>query len=267
MKNCKKQKMLTQYHNLFIKSILFFLLLSCYSLNAQIVNVENLRHEIDSTGWSGHARIDTQIEKNNANRIFDFSNQLRIQYKRKKSLWFLIHDMSFKEINSTEIKNNSTQHLRYSHTLSPKISYEAFLQSQSDRVSEIKLRALVGTGLRFSLYNSKEYKFFLGATMMYEHENSVDDIDNVQNNIRSSTYFTFKIKPNKNVSIVSTSYFQPLVDQFSDYRILNETALLFTVFKNLKFITTIYYIYDSFPVTNVAKEQFKLTNGLIYSFD
>ena len=259
--------MLTQYYNLLIKCILFFLLLSCYSINAQIVNVENLRHEIDSLGWSGHARVDTQVEKNNANRIFEFSNQLRIQYKREKSVWFLIHDMGFKEINANEIKNNSTQHLRYSHTLSPRISYEAFIQSQTDRVSEIKLRALVGTGLRFGLYDSKKYKFFLGTTIMYEHENSVDDIDNVQNNVRSSNYFTFKIKPNKNVSIIGTSYFQPLVDQFSDYRILNETAFLFKIFKNLEFISTVYYIYDSFPVTNVVKEQFKLTNGLIYSFD
>lgn len=259
--------MFNQYYNLFKKCLLYFLLLSGFLLNAQIVNVENLRHEIDSLGWSGHARIDTQIEKNNTNRIFEFSNQLRIQYKRKKSLWFLIHDMAFKEVNASEIENNSTQHLRFSHELSPKISFEAFLQSQSDRVSEIKLRALVGTGLRFNLYDSEKSKFYLGTTIMYEYENSVDDIDNVQNNIRSSTYFTFKIKPSKNFSIVSSSYYQPLVDQISDFRLLNETALLFTIFKNLKFITTVYYIYDSFPVTNVANEQFKLTNGLIYSFD
>lgn len=260
--------MLFQYINsLFIKSLFLFLLLGSYIVNAQIVNVENLRHEIDSTGWSGHARIDTQIEKNNDNRIFDFSNQLRIQYKREKSVWFLIHDMSFKEVNASEIRNNSTQHLRYSHILSKKISFEAFLQSQTDRVSEIKLRALVGTGLRFNLYNSKKYKFFLGTTMMYEHENSVNNIDIVQNNLRTSTYFTFKIKPNENISIVGSSYYQPLINQLSDFRILNETAVLLKVFKNLKFITTIYYTFDSFPVTTVAKEQFKITNGLIYSFD
>ncbi|WP_034228834.1 DUF481 domain-containing protein [Aquimarina pacifica] len=236
-------------------------------MQAQIVNVENLRHEIDSTGWSGHVRLDGQLEKNNTSRILNFSNQLRLQYKREKSVWFLIHDMSFKEINATEIINNSTQHLRYSHELSSRVSYEAFLQSQSDKVSEIKIRALAGTGLRFNLYNAKKYKFFLGVTMMYEYENSVDDIENVQNNIRSSNYVSFKIKPNDNISLVSSNYFQPLIDYISDYRILSETAIMLKIVKNLKFITTLYYIFDSFPVTNVAKEQYKLTSGLVYSFD
>ncbi len=255
------------YYSLVRKSILFFLLISCFLLKAQIVNVENLRHEVDSLGWSGHVRLDGQIEKNNNGRILNFSNQLRLQYKRNKSLWFLIHDMSFKEINATEIINNSTQHLRYSLELSPRISYEAFLQSQSDKVSDIKLRALVGTGLRGSVYTSKKYKFFLGTTIMFEYENSVDEIENVHNDLRSSTYFSFKIKPNEHISLVSSNYFQPLFNKISDYRILSETALMLTIVKNLKFITTVYYIYDSFPVTNVAKEQYKLTNGVVYSFD
>jgi len=254
-------------NNKLCMSLCFFLLLNAVLLNAQIINVENLRHDIDSIGWSGHVRLGLDFERNNTSDIFNFSNQLRLQYKNKKSLWFLIHDMDYKEVNSNEIKNNSTQHLRYSYTMSDRMSYEAFLQSQSDAISEIKLRALVGTGVRFSLYEVENYKFFWGQTMMYEHENSADDIEPVQNNIRNSTYVSFKLKPNENLSLVSTNYYQPLYNQFSDYRFLSESSLLFKVVKNLKFMVTFYYRYDSFPVTNVAKEQFKLTNGLIYFFD
>ena len=148
------------YYSFLRKSMTFFLVMTCFFLKAQIVNVENVRHEIDSTkGWSGQVRLDTEIEKNNTSRILNFSNQLSIQYVNKRSSWFLIHDMDFKEVNSSEITNNSTQHLRYSYKLSPKISYEAFLQSQSDKISEIKLRALIGTGLRFNLYKSEKYNF------------------------------------------------------------------------------------------------------------
>lgn len=256
------------YNNLLVKSIFsLFIFVNSYCITAQIVNVENLRHDIDSLGWSGHARLDIELEKNNTSRILNFTNQLRIQYRNEKNLWFLIHDMSFKEINTNEITNNSTQHLRYSRTLSSKFSYEAFLQSQTDKISEIKLRALVGNGVRYNLYASKKYKFFLGVTLMYEHENSVDDIENVHNDIRNSNYFSLKVQPNSNISLVSSNYFQPLVTQFSDYRILSESSILFKIFKKLKFITTFYYIYDSFPVTNVVKEQFKLTSGLIYFLD
>ena len=259
--------LLKYYQNFLIKNVLFIFLLSTALLNAQIVNVENLRHEIDSIGWSSHARLDTEIEKNNTSRIVSFTNQLRVQYKGEESLWFLIHDMSIKEINSTEIVNNSTQHLRFSHKISSKISYEAFLQSQSDRISEIKLRALAGSGIRYSLFESQKYKFYLGTTLMYEYENSIDEIESVHNDVRNSNYFSLKIKPNENIYVVSSNYYQPLVNKFSDFRILSETSVTFKVFKKLRFITTFYYIFDSFPVTNVAKEQFKLTNGLIYFFE
>jgi len=260
--------MLKQSFSKSLRRIAFLcLLMTCFLTNAQIVNVENLRHEVDSIGWSGHARLDLEFEKNNTSRILNFTNQFRVQYKNEKNLWFFINDLNFKEINSNVITNNSTQHLRYSRTLSKKISFESFAQTQTDRISEIRLRALVGSGLRFNLYDSKKYKFFLGTTLMYEYEDSVDDIDNVQNNFRSSNYLSFKIKPNDNVSIVSSNYYQPLFTKFSDYRILSETSIIFKLFKNLSFISTIFYTFDSFPVTNVSKEQYKITNGLIYSFD
>jgi len=254
-------------HKNFKRLTSIFMLMYSFLLSAQIVNVENLRHETDSIGWSGHARVDMEVEKNNTARIFNFTNQLRLQHQGEKSLWFLIHDMNFKTINGGEINNNSTQHLRFSHKIAPKISYEAFLQSQSDRVSEIKLRALVGTGLRFHLYESETYKFFLGVTVMYEHENSVDQIENIHNDIRNSTYLSFKIKPSENISFVSTNYYQPLVNKFSDFRVLSESSLLIKLFKKLSFISTFRYLYDSFPVENVANEQFKLTQGLVYFFD
>ncbi len=255
------------YHNILKKILFIMLLISSIFSQSQIVNIENLRKEKDSIGWSGHASLEFSVEKNR-NRILAFSNQLKLQYEAKKSTFFLIHDMDFKEINSVSIINNSTQHLRFSHPLSQKISYEAFLQSQSDRISEIKLRILVGTGLRYNVYKSEKSEFFLGTTIMFEYEDSNEELlDDIHRDIRSSNYFSFKINPNKNISIVSANYFQPRMDQFSDYRILSETSLLFTIIKNLKFTTSFTYLFDRFPATNAVKEQFKLTNGLVYFFD
>lgn len=245
--------------------VIIFVMSSCF-LQAQIVNVENLRKEKDTVGWSGYARLDLELEKN-ANSIFVIENQLKLQYKTKKSLWFLIHDMDFKEVNSVKIVNKSTQHLRFSYELSPKTSFESFIQSQSDRVSQIKLRALVGAGLRFKLYTGKQAKFFLGTTLMYEYEKSIEEeVNSIHNDIRKSIYVSFKLHPTNNISIVNTTYYQPLINKFSDYRILSETSLVFNVLKNLKFLTTFSYQYDAFPVLTVVKEQYKLKNGLVYFF-
>jgi len=214
------------YHNILKRLLSIFILLSSLFLHSQIVNIENLRKEKDSIGWSGYARLEFNLEKNR-NRILGLSNQLRVQYKGKKNTIFLVHDMDFKEVNAVSIVNNTTQHLRFSHTISPKVSYEAFLQSQSDRISEIKLRVLVGTGFRFNVYKSEKAKFFLGSTIMFEYENSTEEIlDDIHRDFRNSTYLSFKINPNKNVSIISSNYFQPRIDMFSDYRIFSQPHFL-----------------------------------------
>ncbi len=246
-----------------------FLLLSMFGFSAfsQIVNVENLRQEKDTIGWSGHAKVNFTVQKNQ-NSIVEFSNELRIQHQGEKSLWLFINDIKFKEINAADIVNNNTQHLRFSHTLSSKTSFESFFQLQTDRVSEIKTRALLGSGLRFNLYNCKKHKVFLGTTVMYEHENSTDEVfGDIKNDIRNSIYLSFKLKPTENINIISANYFQPKMEHFSDFRILSETLLLFKIVKNLKFSTSFTYLFDSFPATNVVKVQFKLANGLVYFFD
>ena len=255
------------YHNIFKRGLLIFLLMGSLFLQSQIVNIENLREDKDTIGWSGHALLDFNLQKNR-NSILAFSNQLRVQYKGKKSTWFLIHDMNFKEVNGSAIVNKSTQHLRFSHQLSSKISYEAFIQSQTDKISAIKLRALIGTGLRFNLYNSEKFNLFNGATVMFEYENSEEELrDNIHRDIRNSMYVSFKVNLNNNISVVSTNYYQPRMDMFSDFRILSETSILLTIIKNLKFTTSFSYLFDSFPAKNAVKEQFELSNGLVYFFN
>lgn len=253
-------------HNIFKRLLFIFLVFSSFFLQSQIVNIENLRKEKDSIGWSGYANLEFDVEKNR-NRILGLSNQLRVQYKTKKNTIFLIHEMDFKEVNSASIVNNTTQHLRFSHKISSKVSYEAFLQSQTDKISEIRLRVLLGTGFRFNLYKSEKADFFLGTTVMFEYEDSNEELlDNIHRDVRNSNYFSFRFTPNKNITIVSASYFQPRVDNFSDYRVLSETSLLFTIVKNLKFSTSFSYLFDRFPATNAVKEQYELSNGLVYFF-
>ena len=258
---------LKQCLNTYKQLLIIIIFMSSFFLQAQIVNIESIRKEKDSIGWSGYASLDIELQKN-ANTIFTVENELRLEYKTPKSLWFFINDMDFKTINTDKIVNKSTQHLRFSYKLSKITSFETFVQTQSDRVSEIDLRALLGAGLRFRLHKTNQYKFFMGTTFMYEYEKSIDEIGEqlIHNDLRSSTYFSFKIKPSNSVYILSTSYYQPLFNKISDFRILSETSLVIQLFKNFKFRTTFSYEYDSFPVSTIVKEQYKLTNGIVYAF-
>jgi len=148
------------------------------------------------------------------------------------------------------------------------IKWEVFAQAQYDAISEIDFRGLLGTGPRFKLTEKENYRFYLGTLIMYEYEKADNVInDREQNDLRASAYLSFSMYPTKTISIISTSYYQPKIEAFRDYRFSSNTSLLFEIFKDLAFKTNFNYFYDAVPVsTNIPKTQFELTNGLLYTF-
>ena len=247
--------------------LLFVLLLLASISHAQVINVETLRKPSDSTKWTGSVSLDISLIKN-INNIFRIANKAHVQYKDDNNLWLLVNDINFQKIEGNSLVNRGTQHLRYNRRITEKIKWEAFAQAQYDAISDISLRALVGSGPRFNLSVSEKYKFYLGTLVMYEYEKATNNIpDRLQEDIRGSTYLSFSLYPTETLSIISTSYYQPRVNKFKDYRLSSNTSVLFKILDDLAFKTTFNYFFDAFPVsTAIPKTQYELTNGLLYSF-
>jgi hypothetical protein len=248
------------------KLLITLLLLSSFFAQSQIINVENLRRVTDTSGWSGYAKVNFQLIKN-TNKIFSFSNRIRVQHKKEKTLWLFINDLDFREANSNTLVSKNAQHFRFNYKFKPRITFEAFAQSQFDKISAINFRGLIGSGLRFKLTKSEKYKLYLASLLMFEHEESNRDNEPILNDWRNSSYFSFSLYPKENITIASTTYFQPRLDKFSDFRVSSQTSLAVEIIKNLSFTTTFSYQYDKFPVTGIPNEQYVLSNGLLYSFD
>lgn len=247
---------------------LFIILFFLGSLSqAQVINVETLRKSSDTTKWTGSVSLDISLIKN-TNDIFRIANKAHIQYKDSMNLWLFVNDLNLQKIEGNSLVNRGTQHLRYNRKISKKVKWEAFIQSQYDAISDINIRALVGTGPRFKLSENDNYKFYLGTLVMYEYEKASEGIpDRLQQDVRGSTYLSFSIYPAETISIISTSYYQPRVDKFKDYRISSNTSLLFKILDDLAFKTTFNYFFDAVPVSDaIPKTQYELTNGLLYTF-
>lgn len=247
------------------KYILIAFVLFPFVLQSQIINVENIRRVTDTTGWSGYTRLIVNLVKNR-NTIFGISNRTRIQYKTKEHLWLLLNDLDFRKANENKLVSRNAQHFRYNYRFHPKFAFEAFLQSQTDEIAAIRFRGLIGSGIRFKMSKNEKYKLYLGSLIMYEHENINSTIEDNNRDWRNSTYFSMSLYPKKNISIVSTTYFQPRFDMLSDFRISSQNTIAFEIFKKLMFTTNFTYQYDELPVIGVPKEQYRLTNGLLYSF-
>lgn len=247
-------------------SLLFILFIINLSFS-QIVNVESLRRVGDTSKWSGYTSLAIDITKNR-NKIFNLKNRTHIQYLFDTNLVLLVNDIEFKEVNNSKLVSKGTQHLRYNYRFKPKFAWEVFVQSQYDEISAIDFRGLIGTGPRIKLSKSEEYKFHIGILTMYEYEEIENDLERTTHkDFRKSSYFSFSLFPKDNIAVVSTAYYQPLYKDFSDFRISNDTSIALTIFKSLAFKVNFTYLFDSRPALGVPKEQYKLSNGLTYTFN
>lgn len=235
-------------------------------VDAQIVNVESLRRISDTSKWSGAANLDIGLIKNTKS-IFRITNKIRLQYNTEKNLYLFINDLKLEQIEDNSFINKGIQHIRYNRKLLERLKLEVFAQSQYDAISNIKFRGLLGIGPRFKLTKSDNFRYYLGTLFMYEHEEASENTIEVLRDFRASTYFSCSLYPLENISLVSTTYYQPLLKQFSDFRISNETSLGIKVLKNLLFKMTFTYNFDASPIIGIPKTQYELTNGIVYTFD
>ncbi len=246
---------------------LIIVVFACVQTYGQIVNVESLRKVTDTSKWSGNISLDVSLIKNR-NDIFKITNRAHLQYRNNRNLYLIVTNLNFQQLDSSKFVNSGTVHLRYNYKFRPKIAWEVFFQSQYDAVSNIDLRNLIGSGPRFKLGTSEKYKFYMGTLVMYEYEKSTEILGtNVNRDARGSAYLSFSLYPSNQFSVVSTSYYQPKLNAFGDYRISNDTSLAFEIYKGLGFKSTFNLLFDAFPPTGVPRTQYTWTNGIVYTFD
>jgi len=100
---------------------------------------------------------------------------------------------------------------------------------------------------------------------MYEIEKETG-INALQKNVRLSSYASLSVYPNDRIEIISTTFYQPRVDKFNDYRILNQSTLKVKASKRLTLGISWNYLFDNFPATGIPKENYSLNTGLEYEF-
>lgn len=234
--------------------------------SAQIVNIEGKRTNTKEKGWFGNFDLGLKIIQNTRD-IVQASNRVNGQYLNDRHSVMLIGDLNLVRVNSERFLNKGFAHARYNYALGEKRkwTFEAFEQYSYNRIQRIDKRWLNGLGMRFSPVRKDSMEVHIGTAGMYEYEEIVDT-SLAHRDFRLSSYLSFDAYVTKSMIFNTVVYYQPLANNFSDFRVSSESALIFNVTKRLEFRVVYSMIYDERPPIGVPQLNFTLDNRLRIKF-
>jgi hypothetical protein len=180
--------------------------------------------------------------------------------------------------DSNLIINDHFGQLRYTSLLHKKMLLFAFGQIQSSNNLLIDKRIIGGGGLRFKALgsDSSRIKFDVAIGAMQEYEvlakEQISDTHLYQNKIetnvtRLANFSILKIRLADDINLVNTIYYQPMVANFTDFRVLNDLDLIFSLRNWLAFTINFIYRYDSKSPDVLVSEDYFLNGGVIFSLN
>ncbi|RAP38207.1 hypothetical protein DID80_02995 [Candidatus Marinamargulisbacteria bacterium SCGC AAA071-K20] len=237
-----------------IKYILSLIFIS--SVLVAQVNTESLRSSSKELGFSHHTGVNLQVLEGNS-RLTTLKANYRLDYLGDVYSSFLITDIKYGHKSGSTYLNRGFVHARFLHPFKTQ-HVEFFSQREYDDFVDLKSRFLIGSGLRFSFFKLSKNKIFMGFGAMWE----LDDVVGQKESsfIRSTNYITSVIDKD-NYEFKFTAYYQPLFSNFSDVRALLQQTLSVNLVKNVDFVTSLQYRYDSNPGNNIKPWDLELTNG------
>ncbi|MFN5416967.1 MAG: DUF481 domain-containing protein [Flavobacteriia bacterium] len=250
----------------FIPKISLSILLTFFLFNknfSQIVNIENKRIYDDTTGWSG-ALDATFSYIQNKDFIYNLNAKGRIQYKTRKHYFFLLNDF-FYSGGKTVYANSGMSHFRYSYRIKNSTwKWESYAQIQYNQLLNQKSRSLIGTGLRDKIIDKKNIKAFLGTSLFYEYE-EIQPNNEFNTSFRWSSYLSWFMNF-KHFSFSGTTYYQPNIEDFSDFRFAGQYAFNTQISKKIRFKMDLNVFHDSKPPENVRHTIGSFLVGVGYDF-
>lgn len=254
--------------NYLTKAVLFTALFcSAVATSAQIINIENARMHSDTTGWMGGAGAAFSLNQNKE-KIIGGSIQAHLQHKTKtdRSLWLILGDYGLLKAGDEKLIAEGFGHIRYNRKLNSWLRWEAFGQFQKNVITQIDSRYLIGTGPRFRIVKNKILRLYAASLIMYEREKEISASAPVHNIARSSSYISFTFTPVETTDITSTTFYQPALENFNDYRILNQLKIGVKATKHFSLSLKWNYLFDKKPAGAAPNTTYSLSTGIDYEF-
>lgn len=246
-------------------SILLVCLLQSSFLICQVVNIEQARVKLDSTGWAGIAHASFQSQKYQS-LLFSASLRGAVQHRVDRRVWMYLIDAGISAADNVQFNNNALAHVRYNYVLLEDVlQWETFTQMQQNRLLGLDRRNLLGSGFRWTIADNEKGNFNFGLLAMLEVERAKPAPGSYLFG-RASSYFSFIWKEPGKFALSSTTYYQPIIGNGADFRLMGQHALAFALHDLWSFRVELTHFYDSRPPKDIVKGTFNTSLGIAYDF-
>ncbi len=223
----------------------------------------------ENPGTSGEIAVALQTKRGNTDKD-NYTLSLKMKYDSNTSwlAWGMLRGEYGEALGERNV-NNVFSHFRYIQNLTGNfLAFELFAQIQADEFKSIKNRSLGGGGLRWKAAreDSEWGGAFLGLGAFYEYVGYATEADPLERNVRINAYLAYTFTFEQAGLFTVVGYFQPKIDDFSDYLAIVAANVEVSVYKQLYVSFYISYEYDAVPAVDVKKEDFTQQTLIKYKF-
>lgn len=235
-----------------------------------IVNMEEMRIGPAESGFSGSLDLHASGKNGNTEKQ-DYGLDSRLQWQSDNTTDFIVLSYDYGESNEQRSSNASFVHARHVAQYRPKRAWEAYAQLEQDEFTRLSYRGLLGAGLRFTLAEEADrIGLYLGigaytTRETLERRSGLTDhgSDSYE---RASLYLAYKHRLNEQVSLLSTTFYQPRLDDTSDYRALEQAALQVKMTERLSLKLSLDISHDSRPPQTIKETDVGYFSGISFRF-
>jgi len=247
----------------------FFLFFSLYIINVfAVVDVATVDFEESSEGFSGSLYGSVEQKRGSTDKD-ELEMGGRLQYDTKETVTWIQGEIEKDSSRGEKTDDNSFVHLRHIQQLyTPDWAVEFYVQEKTDTFKNIDSRVVYGAGGRYRFFNSEDLgKLFVGVSLLDERiDYTEEDIDPNEHNYRLGTYLSYKNNIDNNLEFSSIAYYQPEIDNGSDYRFSSLTELTIHLTKVIDLSYLIQFDYDSDPAVGIPTTDTRQRLSFIYRF-
>lgn len=188
----------------------------------------------------------------------------RLDYRSRDTDMFILTEHSRAKAFDQEIEDSSWAHAHYRDEFQHGLAAEAFLDGRKDEFQLLDARTQLGFGARFTLAHEADVRAVyagIGALHEWEEQIGVDD-----HYWRLNSYFVYKRQLNEQLRGMFNLYYQPSLDNGSDFLVSAESALVVKLATHLDLKLGVRWMYDGEAPPGIEEDDTRYLSSLSLHF-